>query len=85
MIDIARTPGQAGGSHVLAWADRPEARTEAALYGTPPEVAAKLAALRQAGVVYVLANILGQSRETLRQFAQIAGVPHQAGGGGGGG
>jgi alkanesulfonate monooxygenase SsuD/methylene tetrahydromethanopterin reductase-like flavin-dependent oxidoreductase (luciferase family) len=69
MIDAARTPGRDGGSHILAWADRPEARTDAALYGTPAEVADKVAALYDAGVRYVLLNILGQSRETLRGIA----------------
>jgi alkanesulfonate monooxygenase SsuD/methylene tetrahydromethanopterin reductase-like flavin-dependent oxidoreductase (luciferase family) len=72
MIDVARTPGRDGGSHVLAWADRPESRTEAALYGTPAEIAAKLEGLRAAGVTYVLANILGQSRDSLRHFARVA-------------
>jgi len=69
MIDVSRVPGQDGGSHILAWAHRPEARTEAALYGTMDEVAAKLDALRAAGVHYVLANILDQSRDTLRRLA----------------
>ncbi len=69
MIDAARTPGRDGGSHILAWADRPEARTDAALYGTPAEVAEKIAALRDAGVHYVLLNILGHARDTLRGFA----------------
>jgi alkanesulfonate monooxygenase SsuD/methylene tetrahydromethanopterin reductase-like flavin-dependent oxidoreductase (luciferase family) len=71
MIDAARTPGRDGGSHILAWADRPEARTEAALYGTPGAVAEKVAALQDAGVHYVLLNILGNSRETLRGFASL--------------
>jgi hypothetical protein len=69
MIDISRRPNQEGGSHILAWADRPEARTEAALYGTVSQVTEKLHGLREAGVTYVLANILGQSRATLRRLA----------------
>jgi alkanesulfonate monooxygenase SsuD/methylene tetrahydromethanopterin reductase-like flavin-dependent oxidoreductase (luciferase family) len=72
MIDAARTPGQSTGSHILAWADRPEARTEAALYGSPDQVAAKLLALRAAGVTYVLCNILGQSRSTLRRLVALS-------------
>ena len=71
MIDAARTPGRDGGSHILAWADRPEARAEAALYGTPEDVAPKIAALHDAGVHYLLLNILGNSRETLRGFASL--------------
>lgn len=42
------------------------------MYGTEAEVADKLAALKDAGVRYVLLNILGNSRETLREFASIA-------------
>ena len=71
MIDAARAPGQRDGSHILAWADRPEARTEAALYGTEDQVAAKLQALQQAGVAYVLCNILGQHRPTLRRLIAL--------------
>jgi alkanesulfonate monooxygenase SsuD/methylene tetrahydromethanopterin reductase-like flavin-dependent oxidoreductase (luciferase family) len=74
MIDAARPPGPSGrstGSHILAWADRPEARIEAALYGTPDQVAAKLNALRAAGVSTILCNILGQSRPTLRQLIAL--------------
>lgn len=71
MIDAARAPSAQTGSHILAWADRPEARTEAALYGTPDEVATKLQALAAAGVQYVLCNILGQHRPTLRGITEL--------------
>jgi alkanesulfonate monooxygenase SsuD/methylene tetrahydromethanopterin reductase-like flavin-dependent oxidoreductase (luciferase family) len=71
MIDAARAPGQHGGSHILAWADRPESRTEAALYGTPDQVAAKLLALQQASVTYVICNILGHHRPTLRRLIAL--------------
>jgi alkanesulfonate monooxygenase SsuD/methylene tetrahydromethanopterin reductase-like flavin-dependent oxidoreductase (luciferase family) len=71
MIDAARAPGAQTGSHILAWADRPEARTEAALYGTPDQVAAKLRALASAGVGYILCNILGQHRPTLRKVITL--------------
>ena len=71
MIDAARTPGTESGSHILAWADRPEARTEAALFGTEEQVAAKLRALEAAGVRYVLCNILGHHRPTLRRMAGL--------------
>jgi alkanesulfonate monooxygenase SsuD/methylene tetrahydromethanopterin reductase-like flavin-dependent oxidoreductase (luciferase family) len=72
MIDAARSPGQRDGSHILAWADRPEARTEAALYGSPEQIAAKLQTLKAAGVTYVLCNILGQSRPTLRRLIGLS-------------
>ncbi len=68
MIDAARTPGAETGSHILAWADRPEARTDAALFGTEALVAAKLQDLEAAGVQYVLCNILGHHRPTLRKI-----------------
>lgn len=69
MLDVSRAPGQQGGSHILAWEDRPESRTEAALFGTIGDIELKLSALRDAGVRHVLLNILGQSRDTLRRFA----------------
>ena len=64
--------GQRSGSHILAWADRPEARREAALYGTPDQVAAKIQTLRAAGVTTVLANILGQARSSPRRLAALS-------------
>ena len=45
------------------------AGAEGALYGSPNEIAEKLAPLRDVGVHYGLANILGHSRDTLRTFA----------------
>ncbi len=69
MIDAARAPGAhtGNGSHVLAWADQLQARNEAALFGHPDQVAAKLQALTSAGVRHVLCNILDQDRHTLRE------------------
>ena len=69
MIEAARTPGRDGGAHILAWADRPEARSEAALYGSVAEIVAKIAALRDVGVQYVLLNILGNDRASLHGVA----------------
>ncbi len=69
-VDVARTPGQAGGSHVLSYTHTPESTEGVALYGTPDEIADKIEALRAAGVYYVLANIGGGSRESLRRFAR---------------
>jgi alkanesulfonate monooxygenase SsuD/methylene tetrahydromethanopterin reductase-like flavin-dependent oxidoreductase (luciferase family) len=74
MIDVARRPGQTpgatSGSHVLAWADRPEARTEAALVGTLAEIVTRLHALRDAGVRHLLFSIQGQHRDTLHRLAR---------------
>ena len=73
MIDAARAPGASTGSHILAWLDRPEARTEAALYGSEQQVAAKLKALAEAGATTVLANILGQHKPSLRRLIALSG------------
>ena len=74
MIDAARAPSQQSGSHILAWAARPEARKDAALFGSPDEVRAKLKTLEDAGVTTVLCNILGSSRPTLRRLAALSGI-----------
>ncbi len=68
-IAAARRPGAKGGSHVLAYADKPGATEEHALYGTPDEIASMLEALRAAGVAYILLTIAG-GREQLRRFAR---------------
>lgn len=69
-LEVSRVPGQPGGSHILSY-DHTPARTEAVtLYGTPDEIMEKLESLRAAGVTYVLANIGGGSRESLRRFAR---------------
>lgn len=69
-VEVSRTPGQQGGSHVLSYTHTPESTEGVALYGTPDEIAGKLEALKAAGVQYVLANIGGGSRESLRRFAR---------------
>jgi alkanesulfonate monooxygenase SsuD/methylene tetrahydromethanopterin reductase-like flavin-dependent oxidoreductase (luciferase family) len=68
-IEVARAPGQQRGSHVLAYAAAPDGNEAAALYGSPEEVAGGLEALRSVGVRYVLANMGGASRTSLRRFA----------------
>ena len=47
-----------------------DAGNEAAVYGTPDQVAEKMDALRRAGVHYVLASFGGNSRVSLRRFAR---------------
>jgi len=68
-IEVSRAPDRQGGSHILAY-DHDEAGNEAALYGTPDEIAPKLEALRVAGVSYVLASFGGSSRASLQRFAR---------------
>ena len=59
----------AAGSHVLAYADRPGATTEHALYGTPDELADMLESLQKAKVGYILLTLAG-GIDQLRWFAR---------------
>jgi alkanesulfonate monooxygenase SsuD/methylene tetrahydromethanopterin reductase-like flavin-dependent oxidoreductase (luciferase family) len=59
----------AAGSHVLAYADRPGATTENALYGTPDEICAMLEELQKAKVEYILLTLAG-GVDQLRWFAR---------------
>jgi alkanesulfonate monooxygenase SsuD/methylene tetrahydromethanopterin reductase-like flavin-dependent oxidoreductase (luciferase family) len=70
ILDVSRAPDRPGGSHILAY-DHSDARRESVtVYGTADEIAEKLEALRAVGVTYLLANIGGDSRESLRRFAR---------------
>lgn len=68
-VDVSRSPGRKGGSHVLAYADKAGGTEEHALYGTPDELRAKLAELNDAGAEYVLLT-LGGGKEQLQRFAR---------------
>ncbi len=68
-VDVSRAPDAKPGSHVLAYADKAGATEEHALYGTPDEIGAMLAALQDVGVEYVLLTIAG-GKEQLRRFAR---------------
>ena len=67
-IDVARAPGQTGGSHVLSYATSASGNEAAALCGSPDEIMRKLEALNAVGVRYLLASMGGGSRESLRRF-----------------
>jgi alkanesulfonate monooxygenase SsuD/methylene tetrahydromethanopterin reductase-like flavin-dependent oxidoreductase (luciferase family) len=67
-VDVSRQPAAKGGSHVLAYADKAGGTEEHALFGTPDEICASLAALQNAGVAYVLLTVAGGSAQ-LRRFA----------------
>ena len=69
-IDVARAPGRSGGSHILSYADNRGDNEAVALYGSVEAVMEKLERLRAVGVRYVLANMGGGSRESLRRFAR---------------
>jgi len=68
-VDVSRAPDARRGSHVLAYADKAGGTEENALYGTPDEICAGLAALREAGVDYVLLTVQG-GREQVARFAR---------------
>jgi alkanesulfonate monooxygenase SsuD/methylene tetrahydromethanopterin reductase-like flavin-dependent oxidoreductase (luciferase family) len=68
-VSVSRSPARKGGSHVLAYTDKSGVTEEHALYGTPEEICAKLAAVNDAGARYVLLTVLG-GKEQLRRFAQ---------------
>jgi alkanesulfonate monooxygenase SsuD/methylene tetrahydromethanopterin reductase-like flavin-dependent oxidoreductase (luciferase family) len=55
---------------IVAFSDTREASVDAALYGTPDEIAAKLERLRRLGVEYVVLNNGGLSHDSLRRFAR---------------
>lgn len=69
-VDVARAPGQTGGSHVLSYATSTSGNEAASLCGDPDEIARKLEVLQSMGVSYVLASMSGGSRDSLRRFAQ---------------
>jgi alkanesulfonate monooxygenase SsuD/methylene tetrahydromethanopterin reductase-like flavin-dependent oxidoreductase (luciferase family) len=68
-VDVSRSPGREGGSHVLAYANKAGGTEEHALYGTPEELCAKLTALNDAGAEYVLLT-LGGGKSQLQRFAR---------------
>src|SRR6185503_7938179 len=63
-------PAGTGKSSMLSFDHTLDAAAESAMFGTPDEVAAKLEALRAAGVARVLLNGPAGSRENLRRFAR---------------
>ena len=66
LLSLSRGSESRPGSHILGYADTPEAHS---LIGTAEEVEEGLAALEEVGVAYVL--LFGQgSRDNLRRFAE---------------
>jgi len=68
ILAVSRWPDRRGGSHILNYDHAPEEAEAVSLVGTPDEIAAKLEALRKAGVEYVIMSC-GGSRDSLRRFA----------------
>lgn len=67
---LAQRPDGQNKSSIMTYADTQQTTEEAGLFGTPDDIAAKLAALRDAGVAYVLLNGGAASKENLRRFAR---------------
>ena len=66
LLSLSRGSQSRPGSHILGYADTPEAHS---LIGTAEEITDGLAVLKDAGVAYVL--LFGQgSRDNLRRFAE---------------
>ena len=68
-VNVSRQPGGKAGSHVLSYADKPGGTEAHTLYDTPDGISGKLAALRNAGVAYILLTTLGGPPQ-LRRFAR---------------
>jgi len=69
MTSLAQSPAGDNKSSMMSFADTSEASEQSALFGTPDELAAKLATLRDAGIANILLNGPG-SRDQLRRFAR---------------
>ena len=68
-LSVSRSPGRAGGLHILAYTHTAEQQRECPLIGTLDEILAKLRTLSAAGVEYVILNAAG-SLASLRRFAR---------------
>jgi alkanesulfonate monooxygenase SsuD/methylene tetrahydromethanopterin reductase-like flavin-dependent oxidoreductase (luciferase family) len=67
---ISESPGRKNTASIMAFSDTREASEEAALYGTPDQIAEKLERLRGMGIEYILLNGGGPARDNLRRFAR---------------
>ena len=68
LLSLSRGSESRPGSHILAYADTPDADAHSVI-GTAEEIVERLAALQEVGVAYVL--LFGQgSRDNLRRFAE---------------
>jgi alkanesulfonate monooxygenase SsuD/methylene tetrahydromethanopterin reductase-like flavin-dependent oxidoreductase (luciferase family) len=75
---VSSAPGTKNTASIMAYSDTREASEESALYGTPDEIAKKLAKLRGLGVEYVLLNGGGGFvSDSLGRFAREV-MPHFA-------
>lgn len=70
LLAASAAPAGTPVSSIMAFSDTEEASAEAALYGTPEEIARKIDRLAAMGVRTILLNGGGTSRENLRRFAR---------------
>jgi alkanesulfonate monooxygenase SsuD/methylene tetrahydromethanopterin reductase-like flavin-dependent oxidoreductase (luciferase family) len=70
ITNLAQTPTGDSKSSMVSFADTSEASERSALFGSPDEIAAKLAVFRDAGVTNILLNNAAGSRDHLRRFAR---------------
>ena len=70
LAKLAHTPGGDSKSSMLSFDQTLDAAAESAMFGTPDEIAEKLARLRAAGIEHILLNGPTGSRENLRAFAR---------------
>ena len=81
LAQAGTVPGEKNPSSLLSFDQTLDAAGESAMYGTPDEIAAKIEALRAAGISHLLLNGPTGSRENLRAFARdvmpafVASVP----------
>jgi alkanesulfonate monooxygenase SsuD/methylene tetrahydromethanopterin reductase-like flavin-dependent oxidoreductase (luciferase family) len=69
LIESSTHKGKANTASIMAFENTRQASEEAALYGTPDEISAKLDRLRDFGVDYILMAAAGRSLTNLRRFA----------------
>ncbi len=70
ILAVSRDPNRSGGSHILSYDHAGSDTDNSMLYGTPDEIAEKLTSLQRVGIKYVILNIGGMSRDSLRSFAR---------------
>ena len=70
IASLAQTPDKSNKATLLGYDYTKEASAEAALFGSPDEIARKLELLRKAGFTQILLSGPAGSRENLRRFAR---------------
>jgi alkanesulfonate monooxygenase SsuD/methylene tetrahydromethanopterin reductase-like flavin-dependent oxidoreductase (luciferase family) len=69
-LAVSRDPNRSGGSHILFYDHAGSDTENSMLYGTPDDIADKLTSFQRVGIKYIILNIGGMSRDSLRSFAR---------------